>query len=126
MNDPLEINRRADGADHEQMALDYLSAQGYRLVKKNFHFGRAGEIDLILRDGDVYVFVEVKMRRSRNFGAPEDSITMSKRKQIYRVAEGFVHVMGLTSYEARFDVIAIDYVTGVNGEPEIRHWKNAF
>jgi putative endonuclease len=126
MNDPLEINRRADGADHEQMAFDYLSAQGYRLVKKNFHFGRAGEIDLILRDGEVYVFVEVKMRRSRNFGAPEDSVTMSKRKQIYRVAEGFVHVMGLKSYEARFDVIAIDYVTGVNGAPEIRHWKNAF
>jgi putative endonuclease len=126
MDDPLNINRRADGADNEQIALDYLLERGYRLVKKNFHFGRSGEIDLVMRDGEVYVFIEVKARRSREFGTPEDAVTPSKRKQIRRVAEGFVHVMELSDYEARFDVVAVDYVTGRDGEPEIRHFKDAF
>jgi putative endonuclease len=119
-------NRRADGAEHEEMALGYLLRLGYRLVKRNFSFGAAGEIDLIMRDGPVYVFVEVKARRSHEFGPPEGSVTVAKRRRIRRVAEGFVHVNDITDYEARFDVVAIDYVTGVGGLPEIRHHIDAF
>ena len=44
---------------------------------------------------------------------------MAKRKKIQKVARGFIHINGLTDYEARFDVVAVDYVTGHNGEPEI-------
>ena len=119
-------NLRSWGAEGEEMALECLLQKGYRLVKKNFRFGRAGEIDLIMRDGEVWVFVEVKARRNRAFGAPEESITPAKRKQILRIARGFVHVMELTDYEARFDVIAIDYTTGSKGQPEIRHHIDAF
>ncbi|HYH55460.1 MAG TPA: YraN family protein, partial [Anseongella sp.] len=100
--------------------------RGYTLVKRNFHFGRAGEIDLVMRDGDIYVFIEVKARRSRGFGLPEDALTVSKRRQIRKVAEGFIYVNRITGYTARFDVIAIDYVTGAGGEPEIRHHIDAF
>ena len=120
------INRRSDGAEHEDLALNHLLAKGYKLVKRNFHFGRSGEIDLVMRDGDVYVFVEVKARRSHAFGPPEDAVTPAKRRQVRRVAEGFVHVMGLTEFEGRFDVVAIDYVTGRGGEPEVRHHIDAF
>ena len=66
MNPPT--NRRADGATQEELALEYLLALGYRLVKKNFQFGKVGEIDLVMRDGETYVFVEVKARRSHGFG----------------------------------------------------------
>ena len=126
MNSSTLFNRRSWGADHEEIALDYLLQKNYRLVRKNFRFGKAGEIDLVMRDGDVWVFVEVKARRSHTFGRPEDAVTQSKRSQIKRIAEGFVHVMKMKEYEARFDVIAIDYVTGTQAEPEIRHHIDAF
>lgn len=126
METKTPFNRRSWGAEGEELALRCLQDKGYQLVRKNFRFGRAGEIDLVMRDGDVYVFVEVKARRSTQFGAPEDAVTPFKRKQIIRIAYGFFHVMKLTEYEARFDVIAIDYTTGKNGEPEIRHYVDAF
>ena len=120
------VNRRSDGTAHEEIALRYLLDRGYTLIQRNFHFGRAGEIDLVMRDGDIHVFVEVKARRSHRFGLPEEALTPSKRRQIRKVAEGFIYVNGLTEYTPRFDVVAIDYVTGTGGEPEIRHHIDAF
>jgi putative endonuclease len=119
-------NRRRQGYVYEQIALDYLLEKGYTLISRNFQFGRTGEIDLVMRDGPVYVFVEVKARRTGTYGTPEDSVTPAKRRQIRRVAEGFVHVMKLEAYEGRFDMIAIDYVAGTQGRPEIRHYVSAF
>ncbi|MEO5928633.1 MAG: YraN family protein [Candidatus Kapaibacterium sp.] len=119
-------NRRADGAIHEEIALEYLLGLGYTLVGRNFHFGRAGEIDLIMRDGAAYVFIEVKGRRSHGFGLPEEALTPAKRRQIRKVAEGFIYINKIAESEARFDVVAVDYVTGIGGKPEIRHHINAF
>ncbi|HVZ39527.1 MAG TPA: YraN family protein [Candidatus Kapabacteria bacterium] len=126
MDEHEGFNRRDFGAEHEDIALNYLLGLGYRLLKKNFRFGRAGEIDIVMRDGPVYVFVEVKARRSHGFGLPEESITMAKRRTIRKVAEGYAFINQLDNYEARFDVVAIDYVTGTNGRPEIRHYIGAF
>ena len=126
MNDGLQFNRRSDGNTHEEMALRYLLDRGYRLVKRNFHFGRAGEIDLVMRDGETYVFVEVKARRSHGFGLPEESVTPAKRRRVRKVAAGFIYINALPEAVARFDVVAIDYATGSGGEPEIRHYIDAF
>ena len=126
MESPDSFNTRSWGAEHEEIALNYLLEKGYRLIKKNFRFGKAGEIDLVMREGDVYVFVEVKARRNHAFGLPEDSVNATKRRQLRSIAKGFVHVMDLKEYEARFDVIAVDYATGTEGKPEIRHWRDAF
>lgn len=126
MEQDAVINKRKDGADNEEIALRYLLDLGYTLIKRNFRFSRMGEIDLIMRDKGFYVFVEVKSRRSHGFGLPEEAVTPSKRRQIRKVAEGFIYINGLVQYEARFDVVAIDYVTGRNGAPEIRHYVNAF
>jgi putative endonuclease len=123
----VPFNTRRDGADHEELALAFLAEKGYRLVERNFHLGRAGEIDLVMRDGAVLVFIEVKARRTHLYGLPEEAVTPAKRRQIRRVAEGYVQVRGITDYQARFDVIAIDYATGVDEQhPEIRHFVDAF
>ena len=119
-------NKHEDGIYHEEIALGYLLERGYRLIKRNFRFGKLGEIDLVMRHGAVYVFVEVKARRSHDFGLPEEAVTPAKRRKIRKVAEGFIYINNLTDYEARFDVIAIDYLTGEDGRPEIRHYVNAF
>jgi len=120
------VNRRADGSAHEERALRFLTELGYTLVQRNFHFGRVGEIDLVMRDGAVWVFVEVKARRSHRFGLPEEAVNLRKRTAMRRAAEGFLHVHNLESCEARFDVVAVDYATGSSGEPELRHYVNAF
>lgn len=125
-NSTSESNRRSWGEEHETVALRYLESKGYRLVKRNFRFGRQGEIDLILKDGEVWVFVEVKSRRNHAFGLPEDSVDHRKRKQVIGVARGFFHVMEIAEFEARFDVVAVDYSTGREGKPEIRHHVDAY
>ncbi|HVK37832.1 MAG TPA: YraN family protein [Candidatus Kapabacteria bacterium] len=119
-------NRRQDGAEHETLALRHLEAKGYQLVRQNFTFGRIGEIDLIMRDGATWVFIEVKARRSYRYGRPEEAITEAKRRVIRRVAEGFIHLWKIADVRARFDVVAVDYVSGRDGEPEIRHLIDAF
>lgn len=119
-------NRRRDGAEHEVLALGHLEAKGYRLDTRNFRFGRLGEVDLVMRDGDTWVFVEVKCRRNYRFGNPEDSITHAKQRVIRRVAEGFIHRRRLHGVPARFDVVAVDYMSGSDGHPEIRHLIDAF
>ncbi len=120
------MNTRRDGDTHEQVALEFLLERGYRLVKRQFHYGRAGEIDLVMRDGEVYVMVEVKGRRDHSMGLPEEAVTASKRNRIRQVARGFFYCFGIESYEARFDVVAVDYATGSDGVPEIRHYRDAF
>ena len=119
-------NKRSIGQEFEEIALAFLEKLGYRLVAKNFHFGRAGEIDLVMIDGDTYVFVEVKGRKSHTFGLPEEAVTPAKRKTIKQVARGFFYVNRTKRPIGRFDVVAIDYVTGSRGAPEVRHYQNAF
>jgi putative endonuclease len=121
------FNTRTDGSDHESVALNYLLRQGYRLVHRNFHLGRSGEIDLVMRDGRVWVFIEVKGRRTHTYGLPEDAVNQQKRRQIRRIAEGFVQINNLVDYEARFDVVVVDYATSPHKNlAEIRHHKDAF
>ena len=119
----METNKREIGTIAEQLAENFLKELGYIIIKKNFHFGKAGEIDIIARDGATLVFVEVKMRSSDAFGSPESAINEHKRKQIRKVAQGYLFVNEITDSECRFDVIAIE---DNNGKREIRHWINAF
>lgn len=119
-------NKRDLGSEFEDLALSFLQSLGYRLVQKNFRFGRTGEIDLVMLDGDVHVFVEVKGRRSHTYGLPEEAITQSKKSTMKKVAQGFFHVNRRVTPTGRFDVVAVDFVTGSNGKPEIRHYLNAF
>lgn len=107
----------------EEVAEKLLVSKGYSIIKKNFVFGK-GEIDIIAKDGDCLVFVEVKTRRNFDFGEPEYSITKSKQRQLKKIAEAYFYVNGLQEQYCRFDVITIV------GEREedlvINHIVNAF
>lgn len=115
-------NRRARGTLGEDTAVDYLEKKGYRILQRNFRFER-GEIDIVAEDGGVLVFVEVKARRTKTYGEPEDAVTVSKRKQIRKVAEGYLFKNDIDGRECRFDVVAIV----IEGDRTIvRHCENAF
>ncbi len=114
---------KSKGRAGEDIAANFLEAKGYSIRKRNFHFGRTAEIDIIAQQRNVLVFVEVKMRMNDKYGNPLESITPAKQKKIKRAAEGFLYVNKLQNIECRFDVIVIDLTKNQN---EISHYENAF
>jgi len=109
--------------DGENAAADFLSGLGWRIIERNFHYGRAGEIDIIARDGEWTVFVEVKSRRSVSYGAPEYAITPAKQRQLMRIARGYMYLQGVGELLCRFDVITVEFHRGT---PRFHHIRNAF
>ena len=116
------INKRSKGKTSERIAEKFLIEKGFKLIYRNYYFNK-GEIDLIFNDNGVLVFTEVRSTRTTEFGKPEDSITLRKRKQLRRVAEGYLWENNLENVECRFDVVAI---TWVEGKPIINYIPNAF
>jgi len=111
------------GKTGELIALRYLEKKNYRLLEKGFRFLR-GEIDLIAKDGPALVFIEVKTREKSHFVQPEESVTPAKRKQIRRLAQGYLLKNRIEDVECRFDVITI--TRDIEGRCLIQHIENAF
>jgi putative endonuclease len=116
------MNRRSKGTEGEHLAEQYLKEKGYSIVEKNFRFGR-GEIDIIAKDGQDLVFVEVKARHSLQYGAPEESVTPAKEAQLRKVAEGYLYERNIENQSCRFDVVTILYERGV---PVVQLIQNIF
>ena len=108
------------GTQAEQQALAYLTSEGLTKLASNYH-SRFGEIDLIMRDKQTLVFVEVRMRGSRNFGGAAASITPVKQQKIIATAQQFLS--GLREIPpCRFDVVLL----GSGAKPTIEWIRNAF
>lgn len=90
----------------ESLAVKHLKARGYRILAQNYR-ARRGEVDIIARDGEFTVFVEVKTRRSLKFGLPQAAVTLQKQRQISKVALAYLQAQNLMDAPCRFDVIAI-------------------
>ncbi len=117
-NDNLTI-----GARGEAIAVAYLTGRKYTVVERNFRC-KAGEVDIVARDGVTYVFVEVKTRRTTSFGPPQAAVTPFKQRQISKAALVWLANRRLQEASARFDVIAI--LLREHEVPAIEHIKNAF
>lgn len=114
--------RDALGDRGENVAARYLRNQGYKIIARNFRCA-IGEIDIIARDGESLVFVEVKTR-SYDEPTPEEQVNNAKQHQITKAAKFYMGRYGVPQPPARFDVVAIVWPTG--REPQIRHTPNAF
>jgi putative endonuclease len=90
----------------EERAAAALEARGWRILARNYRFGRR-EVDIVARRDGVLAFVEVKTRAGRGFGEPEESVTALKQREIEAVARDFVARNRAGGAEIRFDVIAI-------------------
>ena len=99
-------DKQARGQEAEQRALEYLNARGLELVERNYRC-RCGEIDLVMRDGEWLVFVEVRFRRHRGFGGAAASVDGRKQRRLVRAAEHFLQRHRLTEKPCRLDVVAI-------------------
>lgn len=114
--------RRRTGLVGEEEAASYLIKKGYAILERNYRAGR-GEIDIIIRDGDTLVFVEVKTKRQDRFGELEDWVDEKKQIQIGKVAAHYLQDQNLDGVDCRFDVVTVDYA---GGEKKIKHIENAF
>lgn len=111
------------GKAGEEVALKYLKRKKFKIIKKGFRLYK-GEIDVIAYDRKTLVFIEVKTRRSRSFGLPEESVTTAKQRKIKKIAQGFMAFNNLENVECRFDVISL--ILKKNDGYSICHFKDAF
>jgi putative endonuclease len=109
------------GKAGETIAVEHLEAKGYRIIERNWRWGRE-EIDIIARDGDFVVIVEVKTRSSNALTEPESAVTKAKQRILVRAANAFVNYRGLKG-DVRFDIITILIR---RDERTINHIKDAF
>jgi len=111
------------GVEGEDLACRHLASQGYSILARNFRC-RSGEVDLVARDGETTVFVEVKERAGSTHGEACDAVTFGKRRRIVRAARIYAAARGLYESPLRFDVVSIDWTD--DGRPRIRHDAAAF
>jgi len=123
MVDDKITNKRKTGNYGEDLACKFLEERGFKIVERNYFYGH-GEIDIITKDGDELVFVEVKYRTNDEYGPPELSISKGKQKLVRRTAEAYLYENGIKDQKCRIDLIAILHLK--DEKPKINHIINAF
>lgn len=114
------VSKGQTGAFGEQQALLYLRSCGYQILAVNWRH-RHWEVDIIMRDKDILVFVEVKTRSSVAFGLPEDFVDSKKEKNLFKLADAYISQFKHEG-EIRFDIVSV-----LQGKKiEIEHIKDAF
>lgn len=103
----------------EQIAVEYLEKQNYKILKRNFYC-KQGEIDIIAKDKQEIVFIEVKTRTNINFGKPAEAVNEVKQKHMYKSAKYFLYKTKSSDNFIRFDVIE---VLVENGKFNVNHIK---
>ena len=111
------------GVTGERLAVDYLKGLGYEILQRNFRC-RQGEIDIIARRDDCLVFVEVRTKKGREFGTPEESITSSKKEKLIALAEAYLQTLASPPLSWRIDVVAVELAPD-GGLLRLDHIENA-
>ncbi len=117
LNSPQRFGKSA-----EDLAARHLKRCGYKIVARNYRT-RAGEIDIIAREGRSLVFIEVKGRQSTRYGSAKAAVTPRKQQQVAKVALWYLKETDQMGVKARFDVVA---VTQKGGNATIEIVRNAF
>ena len=116
------MNRKATGDYAEQLACGYLQRHGLQLLTRNYRC-RRGEIDIVMRDGDSLVFVEVRYRHRTAFGTAAETVSTSKQARIIHCANCYLARYRAWNEPARFDVVCIE---GGASQRRIEWLQNAF
>jgi len=112
------------GKSGESLAEEFLRSKGYEIVERNFKT-RFGEIDLVAKDGDTLVFLEVRTKKNAVFGHPFDTVNLKKQRKIINMAKMFLVVKDIpASTVCRFDVIGL--IAEEGKEIQIFHLRDAF
>ena len=110
------------GKKGEELAIAHLQELKYKILEKNYQCA-LGEMDIIARDRDTLVFVEVKTRSTKDFGGPAAAVNEQKQRQLSKVALSYLNRKKLFDVPARFDVVAVEWIASF---PRIEVIRNAF
>jgi putative endonuclease len=116
--------RRVTGIKGEEEAARFLARCGYAILDKNVRT-RAGEIDLVAKEGKTLVFVEVKTRKDLEGDPPQAAVNARKQNRLGKLAHGYLKLKRMREMPCRFDVVSI-IVNDEGGVKAIRHIPNAF
>ena len=108
----------------EKLASRFLRRRGYKILYRNFKERRGGEIDIVCRDGDTLVFVEVKTRRDEEFGRPVEAVDRQKQLRISKGGLAWLRLLDNPEITFRFDVVEVLWPE--DGEPRYELIQNAF
>nr|WP_241734980.1 YraN family protein [Paenibacillus alvei] len=125
---PKKLNRRARGAEAEQLAIAYLERLNYLIVDVNWRC-KSGEIDIVAKDGDIWVFVEVRSRtEGLRYGGAAEAIDWRKQRKVRAVATAYMHRYRLDEVHVRFDAVAVTYSSSSQSGaiPKIELFQGAF
>ena len=115
--------RQALGKWGEEKACEYITRIGYRVLEANYRC-YVGEVDLIAEHGGTIVFIEVKTRRTTDYGAPAEAVNYRKQEKYFKLAVCYINEKHLADSSCRFDIIEI--LAPPHGEAIINHIPNAF
>jgi putative endonuclease len=101
----MKMNKNNAGLEAEKLAATYLVNHGLKLVTQNYHC-KYGEIDLVMKDAKILVFIEVRLRSNSQFGSAGASITLQKQQKLILTAQHYLQQHG--DYQCRFDAILMD------------------
>jgi putative endonuclease len=101
------MKRKTTGQIGEKLAADFLTRQGYEIIETNYRC-KEGEVDIIAKDGDFLVFVEVRAKNSRRFGSPEESITARKKEHLRNTAARYLETHENLPAQWRIDFVAVE------------------
>jgi putative endonuclease len=118
---PAHIRRGASG---ENEACRFLRRNGYKILYRNFRGRTGGEIDIVCRDRDTLVFVEVKTRGSEEFGRPVEAVAPDQQRRISRGALAWLRMLDNPDIVFRFDVVEVISIDGA--KPQLELVRNAF
>ena len=108
----------------EKLAAQFLRRQGFKVLYRNFRGRHGGEIDLVCRDGDTLVFVEVKTRTREDFGRPLEAVNRQKQRRISLGAFAWLRLLGNPDILFRFDVVEV--IVREGAPPRMELIRNAF
>ena len=115
------VSQKELGEMAEELARQHLKNLGYIILDKNWYYGHL-ELDIVARDGDELVVVEVKARSGIRYEHPSEAVTSSKIKRIVEAADGYIQEKEWTG-ETRFDVVTVIFFKQGH---ELEHFKDAF
>ena len=118
----MTMRRQVVGRHGEDAAVEELERRGYAVLSRRYRT-RHGEIDIVARDGETIVFIEVKAKESAEFGTAAEAVTARKQRRVISMAVDYLARNRLTTKPCRFDVVAID---GVGEQAVLTYYRDAF
>lgn len=118
--------KRDIGAAGEEAAARYLARQGFKLLHRNLHLGRAGELDLVARERETLVFVEVKSRMAGETLGGMENITPAKQRKLWELGALYLQRHGGDHRAVRFDAVEVEFADAALKRSTVKHIRDAF